>query len=163
MALQPDIQYVPFYYVDGNTARKVQRSAAPAPKQAPAPTAAPQRRRSKRKIVAVDPVALCGLLVVAVMICAMVGSYVEYSASLDRNAQMSAYIDTLQEANTGLLQQYEDGYDLDQIQDVADALGMIPAEDAQQILIQVQLPQPETEAQLSLWESFATFLAGLFA
>lgn len=163
MALQPDIQYVPFYYVDGSTARKAERRQAPAPQKAAAPTAAPKRRRSKRKTVAVDPVALCGLLVVAVMICAMVAGYAEYTASLERNAQMSAYIDTLQEENAQLQQQYEAGYDLDQIQSVADALGMIPAEDAQQISMDVQLPQQEEQVQLGFWESFTTFLAGLFA
>ena len=125
MALQPDIQYVPFYYVDGSTARKVEHRSTAAPKQAAAPAATPKRRRSKRKIVAVDPVALCGLLVVAGMICAMVAGYAQYSASQDRNAQMSAYIDMLQEENGNLQQRFDEGYDLDQIQDVADALGML--------------------------------------
>ena len=161
MALQPDIQYVPFYYVDGSTARKVERR--PAPKKAAAPAATPQRRRSRRKTVAVDPVALGGLLVVAVMICAMVVGFAEYTASVERNAQMSAYIDSLQEENAALQQRYEAGYDLEDIQDVADALGMVPVEDAQQITIEVELPQQEAQTQLSLWESFTTFLAGLFA
>lgn len=160
MALQPDIQYVPFYYVEGSAARKVEHRATPA-KAAPVPT--PKRRRSRRKTVAVDPVAITGLLVVVVLMCAMVVGFAQYSASLERNAQMSQYISELEAENAQLQQQYQDGYDLEDIQDIAGALGMVPAEDVEQITIDVELPQQETEAQLSFWESVATFLAGLFA
>ena len=159
MALQPDIQYVPFYYVEGTAARKVERHAAPA-KAVPVP--APKRRRSKRKTVAVDPVAITGLLVVAVLLCAMMVGVVQYSASLTRNAQMQQYISELEAENAQLQQQYQDGYNLEDIQDIAGALGMVPAEDVDQITIDVQLPQ-ENQTQLSFWESVATFLAGLFA
>lgn len=160
MALQPDIQYVPFYYVEGTAARKVERRTAPA-KAAPVP--APKRRRSRRKTVAVDPVAICGLLVVMVMLVSMVVGFARYSVSLERNAQMSQYISELEAENAQLQQQYTDGYDLEDIQDIAGALGMVPAEDAEQITIDVQPPQQETEAQMNFWESFTTFLAGLFA
>ena len=160
MALQPDIQYVPFHYVDGTAARKVERRATPA-KAAPTPT--PTRRRSKRKTVVVDPVAITGLLVLTVMLCAMAVGFFQYSASLERNAQMQQYITELKTENAQLQQQYQDGYDLDDIRDVAGALGMVPSEDVEQITIDVELPQQETETQLSFWESVTTFLAGLFA
>ena len=52
--------------------------------------------------------------------------------------------------------------DLEDIRDIAGALGMIPAQDAPQIEIDVPQPQQE-QTQLSFWESIATFLAGLFA
>ena len=161
MALQPDIQYVPFYYVDGSTARKAERRTASQKVSAPVP--APQRRRAKRKTVAVDPVAIAGLLVVMVLLVSMVVGFVEYRAAQDRNAQMSQYITELETENAQLQQQYESGYDLDNIRDIAGVLGMVPAEDAEQITIDVQPPQQETEAQMNFWESFTTFLAGLFA
>ena len=159
MALQPDIQYVPFYYVEGNTARQAERRAAPA-KAAPVP--APKRRRSRRKTVAIDPVAITGLLVVVVLLCAIMVSFVQIGLGAQRNAQMSQYITELESEQAQLRKQYEDGYDLEDIRDIAGALGMVPAEDAQQVTIDVTLPQQE-QTQLSFWESVATFLAGLFA
>ena len=161
MALQPDIQYVPFYYVEGSAARKVERR--PVAGKTAAPVATQQRKRSKRKVIRLDPVALTGLMVVVVMLCAMVVGFAEYTGSLERNAQMSAYITSLQEENDQLQQQYDQNMDLDQVQGIADALGMVPAEQAEQFSIEVELPQQETETQLSVWESFTTFLAGLFA
>lgn len=160
MALQPDIQYVPFYYVDGSTARKAERRTAPQKVSAPAPV--PQRRRSKRKTVAVDPVAIAGLLVVMVLLVSMVVGFVEYRAAQDRNAQMSQYITELETENAQLQQQYESGYDLDNIRDIAGILGMVPAEDAEQIAIEVN-PAQQDEVQMGFWESITTFLAGLFA
>jgi len=159
MALQPDIQYVPFYYVDGTAARKAERRGAPAKAAAPVPA---PKRRVKRKTVAVDPVAIAGMLVVAVLLCAMMVGFVQYNTAVTRNAEMSAYITQLESEQAQLQQQYQDGYDLDEIRDIAGAMGMVPAEDVEQITIDVVLPQEE-ETQLSLWESFATFLAGLFA
>ena len=62
MAMQPDIQYVPFYYVDGSTARKVQRQPEKEATAAPAQN----RRRAKQKVIAVDPVAIGGICVAMV-------------------------------------------------------------------------------------------------
>jgi hypothetical protein len=39
---------------------------------------------------------------------------------------------------------------------------MVPVQNAQQVQISVQLPQEEV-AEMTLWQSIAMFLAGLFA
>ena len=101
-------------------------------------------------------------LAVVVLLCAIMVSFVQYGLNARRNAQMSQYITQLEAEQVQLQQQYEDGYDLEDIRDIAGALGMIPAQDAPQIEIDVPQPQQE-QAQLSFWESIATFLAGLFA
>ena len=157
MALQPDIQYVPICYVDGSTARKLEQPVYMAP-------AAPQphHRKAKRIVVAIDPVAIFGLLVAMVMLVCMVSGFVEYSAVQAQNRQMTDYVTSLELEKAQLEQTYRDGYDLDEIRDFAEANGMVPAEDAPQIQIEVQIPQQE-ETQLSFWESITTFLAGLFA
>ena len=160
MALQPDIQYVPFYYVEGSAARKVERRSESA--KAPVPTPAPQRRRAKRKTVVVDPVAITGLLVVMVLLVSLMAGWAEHHVLQERNAQMSQYITELETENAQLQQQYQDGYDLDEIRQIAGALGMVPSEHVEQITIDVQLPQEE-QVQMSFWESVTTFLAGLFA
>lgn len=158
MAMQPDIQYVPFCYVDGSAARKVQRQ--PEKKASAAP--APKRRRAKRKVVAVDPVAICGTVLALVMLIMLLAGFAEYTACQERNRQMQDYLNALQLENAQLQKSYDGNIDLDYVGQVADALGMVPAENANQIQIQVQLPAQET-VQLTLWESITTFLAGLFA
>ena len=80
----------------------------------------------------------------------------------EQNRQMTDYVTALELEKAQLEQIYREGYDLDEIRDFADANGMVPAEQAPQIQIDVQLPQPEQE-QLTFWESVTTFLAGLFA
>ncbi len=157
MAMQPDIQYVPFCYVDGSAARKVQRQ--PEKKSS---ASAPARRRAKRKVIAVDPVAICGTVLALVMLVMLLAGFAQYSACRERNLQMQNYLNSLQLQNAQLQQSYDSNIDLEYVERVADALGMVPAENANQIQIEVQLPAQET-AQLTLWESITTFLAGLFA
>ena len=157
MAMQPDIQYVPFCYVDGSTARKVQRQ--PQKKASAAPV---QQRRAKRKVIAVDPVAVCGILVAMAMLVMMLVGFVQYNICREQTRLMQDYVTSLQLENAQLQQNYDDSIDLDYVEEVADALGMVPVDYAQQIHIDVQLPQQITE-EMSLWESITTFLAGLFA
>ena len=158
MALQPDIQYVPFCYVDGSAARKVEHK--PAKKAAVTP--APKRRRAKRKVIAVDPVAIGGIVIAVVMLVMMLAGFARYTVIQEQNRLMQDHLTALQLENTKLQQDYESNIDLDYIQDMADAMGMVPAQDAQQVQISVQLPQEEV-TEMTLWQSIATFLAGLFA
>ena len=157
MALQPDIQYVPICYVDGSTARKLEQ---PVYKTSAAPQ--PRRRKAKRIVVAVDPVAIFGLLIAVVMLVCMISGFVEYSVLRQQNRQMSDYVTSLELEKAQLEQNYRDGYDLDEIRDFAEANGMVPAERTPQIHIDVELPQQE-QTQLTFWETVTTFLAGLFA
>ncbi len=158
MAQQPDIQYVPFVYVDGSTARKVERKTVH--KAATKPVS--KARKAKRLVIEVDPTAVIGILVAMVMLVAMISGVVEYNRCVKQNQIMSDYVTSLQLENTQLQQEYQENIDLDYIRDVADAIGMVPAEDVQQIQIQVQPPQEET-VEMGFWTSFTTFLAGLFA
>ncbi len=157
MALQPDIQYVSFY-MDGSTAKKMERQAVGS---ARAPR--PRYHKTKRRVVRVDPVAIAGIAVAMVMLVAMLAGVVQYGNCLQRSQQMDQYIQQLQLQNGQLQQTYRDGYDLDEIRDIADALGMVPADTVEEIPIQVQVPQPEEPRELSFWENAAKFLAGLFA
>ena len=158
MAMQPDIQYVPFCYVDGSTARKVQRQ----PQKKASATPVQKQRRAKRKVIAVDPVAACGVLVAMVMLVMMLAGFVQYNVCREQTRLMQDYVTSLQLENAQLQQNYDDGIDLDYVEEVADALGMVPMENAQQIHIDVQLPQ-QSDGEMTLWESITTFLAGLFA
>lgn len=158
MALQPDIQYVPLCYVDGSAARKVEHKPV---KKATA-TPAPKHRRAKRKVVAVDPVAIGGIIVAVVMLVMMLAGFAKYTVIQEQNRMMQDHLAALQLENAKLQQDYESNIDLDYIRDMADTMGMVPAQNAQQVQISVQLPQEEV-AEMTLWQSIAMFLAGLFA
>ncbi len=158
MAMQPDIQYVSFY-MDGSAAKKLEKRTARAV-AAPKPKA----KKSHRKVVKVDPVAVLGILVAIVMLTVMLTSYADYRSNLNQQVQMNQYIQALQQENTSLQTQYADGYDLDRIREQALAVGMVPAESAERISIDVQVPQVQEPVQeMSFWEAATTFLAGLFA
>lgn len=156
MALQADVQYVQ-YSVDGTAARKLQRHAVEN-------NAAPvyRRRRAEHKVIAVDPVALIGIVLSVVVLIAMVVGLVQYHHSLQRRNQMNAYVQQLEQENAQLEQIYENGYDLDEIRDIALNAGMIPAENVERISVSVQEPVQE-QVRMSFWETVTTFLAGIFA
>ena len=156
MAVRTDIQYVQFY-VDGSTARK------PAQKTQAKHAAAPKSYPRKRKVVVVDPVAIVGVLGVVCLLVALAVGGVQYLFLQHQTQQMQQYMETLQMENTQLQQTYEDGYDLDQIRDLANSLGLVPADQVQQVTVSVQVPQEQVVTEMTFWESFTTFLAGLFA
>ena len=156
MAVRTDIQYVQFY-VDGSAARKLEK------KQQAKHAATPKQRRAKRRVVVVDPIAIVGVLVAAFMLVFLLSGISQYRKTEEKNRQMNQYVAQLQQENRQLATEYESGYDLDQIRDIADSLGMIPESEATHIQVEVQIPQEETVTEMSWWETFTTFLTGLFA
>ena len=155
MARKLDVEYVNFYMA-GSSALAF--DPVPAPKKK---AALPKPRRRKKIRVFVDPVTLIGGVLAVVMLIMVICGCVQMNEVKQQQAQMQAYVDKLQTENAGLQAEYEAGYDLDEIYQIATAMGMIPADQAQQLQVQVMVP--EAEAQLSGWESFCMFLSGLFA
>ena len=158
MALHPDIMYVS-YYTAGSAAYDMERKVA---KPKAAPVHKPHRRPAKKKVIAVDPVALCGILVAVCMFFALVSGVQEYQETLLQNQQMQAYVEQLKNENTALQHTYENSYDADAVYEMATAIGMVPQDQVQHVHIQVEIPQQE-EVQLSFWENVSLFLTGLFA
>ena len=156
MALKPDIMYVS-YYTAGSAAYDVERKPAK-PKAAPVH----KQRRAKKKVIAVDPIAVCGLLVAVVMFFMLIAGVQDYQDSLEQAQRMSMYVEQLKNENAALQNTYDNSYDADAVFEMATAIGMIPKEDVEHIQIQVNIPQQE-EVQLSFWENVSLFLTGLFA
>lgn len=156
MALQADVQYVT-YPVDGTAAWKVEHHTHRTD-CAPVYT----RRRAERKVIAVDPVALCGIILAAVMLIAMVSGLVQYRHTLQQTRLMNAYVQQLEQENVQLQQTYEEGYDLDEIMDIAMEAGMVPAENMQRVRLAMPEQQQE-DTHMSFWATLSTFLTGIFA
>ena len=156
MAVRTDIQYVA-YRVDGNTARKVERTTEEN-------TAVPAfaHRPVKNRVIAVDPVASCGIVMAVVMLCAMCVGLLQYRACLVQSQQMSAYLQTREEENQQLSRTYRSGYDEDEIMDIALAAGMVPADSVATVCLSMEEPAQQ-EPQMSFWQTLTVFLAGIFA
>ena len=155
MARKADIQYVA-YPVDGSAARKMEptstrRNAAPA-----------SAHRAQRKVIAVDPVAVCGIVLAVMMLFAMVAGLTQYRHNLQQTRQMSAQVQQLQQKNFQLQQTYRSGYDLEEIERIAMEAGMIPANNMARVRIDMSQPVEE-EVRMSFWDTITSMLTGLFA
>ena len=153
MARQFDVQYISAY-TDGNAARKLELP------KAPKTTRKRTARRSKKIVIHVDPLAIMGILVAGIMMIAMAAGVYKLVNARQEMMAMDAYVQSLRQENTALQEEYDTGYDLENVRQTALALGMVPVEQVEQITIQVQVPQQE---QPGGWEQIRTFLAGLFA
>ncbi len=154
MANQIDIRYIDFG-TEGNAARKL----APAPRKK---VALPEAKRRARRVLVIDPLAIIGACLAVCMLVMMGIGLFRLQAAQDQNVQMAQYVDSLTEKNTALHEEFNTVCDLDEIRQLAMALGMIPKTEAPQSGISMYIPEPTVEAP-SLWEQIGTFLAGLFA
>lgn len=154
MARHPEVRYIQ-YYTDGSAARELQM---PAPRRKKSKL--PAVRRKKVRVFRVDPLALCGIVMSAVMLVLMVMGCVQLYGLQKENAQMESYVAELSASHADLLHKYETGYDLAAIEEAALAMGMIPAEEANTLTIRV--PRP-AEDVADPDENFYAILSGLFA
>lgn len=155
MAAKHDIRYVQ-YCTDGSSARKL-APAYPGAK----PEKLPKARKQKKLLVYVDPVAIAGIVVAAMMLLMMVIGIGSYNAAQQHTAQMENYVARLRAENDALTESYASGYDLEEVEKMALALGMVPQEEVEHVSIQVSVPQIGQKP--GPWERFTTFLTGLFA
>ena len=156
MAQRIDVQYIHFY-TQGSAARRI----LPAVK--PQTGVLPQMKKKKIQRIYVDPVAVLGTVVAVCMLIMMVVGIGQLRAEQQKTADMMAYVEMLQQENTALQTRYDEECDLEAVEKTALALGMIPSQQANRTAIQVELPQPQTDIQVSLWQRIGTFLTGLFA
>lgn len=156
MANHADIRYIQFY-TDGSAARKI----APAAPVTTKPAAAPRTHKKKRIKLYVDPVAVLGIVVSAIMlICIFVGiSGLEQAEA--RCAAMEQTVADLTVENARLQENYKEGYDLQSIGAQARALGMIPQSSVEHISICV-VTEPEAQKTQAV-SYFAMLLTDLFA
>ena len=155
MACQREIQYVQFYTA-GSAARKLVYE--PQGKTQPRP----RTRKQSRTLIHVDPVAILGVVTAVIMLTLMLVGVCNLQAAKQRNVAMEQYVTTLQEKNETLEQTYKSGYDIEEVERTALALGMVPKENVQQIPIEVTM-EATVEETPDFWDRVSAFLTGLFA
>ncbi len=157
MANKPDIRYIN-YYISGTAAPNL----APQPTRRKKPQLPKPRVREERELlVQFDPFAIAGIVVAVVLLvlmCVGVTRLYAYRAEVSANAQ---YLERLQAQNVQLQDTYTSGYNLEEIEKIAIALGMVPKDTLVREEIQVTIPAPQQEP--TRWENFWSFVTGLFA
>lgn len=154
MARQPDIQYVSFS-TDGSAACKM---ASVSPWEI---AKLPKVRKNKRIVLHIDPVAILGIVTAAVMLVMMIVGVAQLGQAQEQVAVMEGYVETLREENVQLLETYQQGYDLEEVETMALALGMVPNSEVR--TVRVDLPVVEQEEPAGALEQVWVFLTGLFA
>ena len=154
MTQRLDVQYVRFY-TDGSAARKV----APV---APIETMKlPKIKKQKKIVLHVDPASVAAIFMAAVMLVLMLVGVTQLRRVREEAIVMEAYVQTLRSQNQELNDTFEDGYDLEQIEKTALALGLVPQDQVRHVT--VRAPEMVEEETPGAWESFYIFLTGLFA
>lgn len=154
MARRLDVQYVRFY-TDGSAAKQV------SPVVPLKTMKLPKVKKHKRLVIAIDPVAIMGIVMAAVMLVLMTVGVLQLNSSRKELQQMSEYVEVLQQENVSLEQTFSQGYDIEEIQRTALALGLVPKEQVRHVTIRV--PEVQVEEEPGVWERFYIFLTGLFA
>ena len=98
------------------------------------------------------------VLAVAVLVALVVGA-VQLTASMNQYNQELETLTELKRENAKLEHAYRTALDLDTVQEKAEAMGMIPAEEAEKMTVRVSVPEHEEEP--TAWENFLWFLSGL--
>lgn len=155
MAKRPDVQYIRLY-TDGNAARKVAEAPRTHRKVLPKP------RKQKKIVICLNPVAVLGIIAATVLLAMMVSGVLELYSAKQECRNMERYVQELTQENIRLESEYRAGYDLEEIETMALAIGMVPQD--QLPCGTISLPQPETaEVPVTIWERIGSFFAGLFA
>ncbi|MBQ2785392.1 MAG: hypothetical protein IJF02_02700 [Oscillospiraceae bacterium] len=155
MARQPEIQYINAY-VSGTMAYQLE-----APARRKKQVKLPKMRRQKKTVIALDPVAIGGIVVAAAMLVLLLVGFVRLQDARAEVTQLQNYVSSLQQENATLQDTYTSGYDLNEIEKIALAMGLVPSSEVTQISVSVTVPHAEPEP--TAWESFCAFLTGLFA
>ena len=133
MARQPEVQYIRLY-TQGSSARQLEMTP---PERKKPRTQLPKPRRVKARVIRLDPLALCATVVAAVMlVMIVVGCAALYQAEA-YGEQMERYVDSLTVENQVLTQTYAEGYDLEEVRQIALSLGLVPVEEVTHISLEL--------------------------
>ncbi len=155
MAKQPEIRYINAY-VSGSAAYQLDE-----PVRKKKQVKLPKMRREKKAVIALDPVAVCGIAAAAVMLVLLLVGFVRLQNARAEVASLENYVSILEQENARLSDTYKAGYDLEEIEKIALAMGLVPSSQVTHISVPVTIPYEAPEP--TVWETICAFLTGLFA
>ena len=155
MAQKPKIEYVGRSYLFGTEApkldehRKTLKSLLPAIKL--------ERFRN----IYIDPVGFLGLTVAVVLLVMLVAGALQMKQTRAEYDAMQTYLSGLKRENAQLSHAYHTRYDLEEIREQADKIGMVDAEDTERFTVIFSVPEHEEEP--SAWDEFVWLITGLLS
>ena len=155
MAMQPEVRYINAY---------VSGTAAPQPVKKPQKRPdvyLPKVKKQQKWLIPVDMVAVGGIFAAVVLSIMLIVGLVQMNQAQHEAKMYKEYALSLQQENKALQDTYDSSYDLEEVRDIALAMGMVPMEQAQHVTMQVVTPEVVQEP--TPWESFWAFLVGMFA
>lgn len=155
MAMQPEVRYINAY-VSGNVA--VQPEKIPQKKSS---VRLPKVKKQQKWLIPVDMVAVGGMLVAFVLGIMMIVSLVQMTQAQKEAKMMRQYALSLRQENQVMRDTYTAEFDLNEVQQIAQAMGMVPVE--QVAHVQIHLETPQIEEVPTAWENFWAFVVGMFA
>ena len=136
MVQKPKIQYIGQFYVHGSEARALELEEQKKPK-----TRLPLAKLETIEKIYVDPVALAAIAVALVMLAVMILGAVQLQNDWLEYERMADYVTDLRTENARLTHTYRAGYDLEDIEMKALAMGLVPKTELQTISISVTHPE----------------------
>lgn len=156
MTQKPKIQYIGQFYVYGSEAKALAEQ-----ERKKAKTKLPQAKRAQAPEIRVEPLALLSIVVAVTLVVTMALAALDVRAAWQEYDVMAGYVDRLTEENVQLLEDYRGGYNLDEIESYALALGLVPEDQVKTISITLTVPEPQEEP--GVWEDIVWFFQGLLA
>ena len=153
MARRNNERYVR-YYTFGSTAAKLEaerKAALPEYKTA-----------QKRKPIEIDPVSALGNAVAIVLAVLMLVGIFQVAGTAAQVRARETQVTALEMEQQMLLERYESGYDLNQVRVAAESMGMVSAEEATHVRVEVPAETIEVRA-VSWWDSLLASLRQFFA
>lgn len=155
MERKPDIRYI-YFYSDGNAARVLE----PTPKKKKK-VSLPKAPKQHAQVIHLDVMAVGGIIMAAALMLTLVFGLVRLRAVQNEAARMESYVMSLQIENAELRYEYENSYDLAEVQARAEAMGFIPVEDAH--VEKLVLTSVSEVREATFWERITAFFANIFA
>lgn len=158
MARYPEVRYINMYNI-GSAARKIEL-AEPIRENK---TTLPESRPMRKRVLRVDPLALGSIALSAVMLVLMLaGAFQLYTAGQQEKAARD-YVQQLYAQNQQLKEDYTSGYDLEQIERNALALGMVPVDQVTHLTVSLEQIPVNIQAEPTAWDALCAFFASIFA
>ena len=154
MARNRTDRYVRFYTY-GSTAVKVEdpRRTASLPKY---------QKPQKRKPIPFDPIAFAGSVVAVMLAVLMLVGFIQVAITNAQVQELEVRLTAVQQEEQMLQERYYGSFDLDEIRVAAESMGMIPAEEAAHVQIQVPAQDAPIQ-QLGWWDTMLASLRQIFA
>ena len=144
MVQKPKIQYIGQFYVYGSEARALELE-----QKKQAKTKLPLAKLETIEKIYVDPVALAAIGVAVILLVVMLFGAVQLQKDWASYQQMADYVTELKTENARLDQTYRAGYDLEDIEMKALAMGLVPGNELKSMAVTITIPE---KAPVMTWD-----------